>query len=138
MMAGRHALAAALLMAALRMVADGPAVHAAVPSAHLAKGLEAGEWELRGRGEDSAVRKLCVAHLNQLLQSRHAGNSCKSFTVSDTPRRLVVTYQCGAAGNGRTELRIETPRLVQIQSQGMDDGAPFSFASEGRWLGACR
>ncbi|KKW93463.1 hypothetical protein YP76_01865 [Sphingobium chungbukense] len=133
MTAGRCALGAALAM----MMAIAPAVQAAAPLPRLPKGLEAGEWELRERGTDGAVRRICVAHLNQLLQSRHAGNSCKSFTVSETQRRLVVTYECGAAGNGRTDLRIETARLVQIQSQGIARGAPFDFSLEGRWVGAC-
>ncbi|KEQ54335.1 DUF3617 domain-containing protein [Sphingobium chlorophenolicum] len=132
MTARRRALAAAMAM----MVA-GSVVQAAGPAQRLPKGLEAGQWELRERGGDGAVRKLCISNLSQLLQSRHAGNSCKSFTVSDAANRLVVTYECGAAGNGRTDLRIETSRLVQIQSQGIADGAPFAFALEGRWLGAC-
>lgn len=139
MTAGRRALVAALAM----MMATGPAVQAAAPQSRssnpprLPKGLEAGEWELRERGPDGAVRKLCISNLSQLLQSGHAGSGCKSFTVSETARRLVVTYECGAAGNGRTDLRIETPRLIQIQSQGIVNGAPFDFALEGRWVGAC-
>ncbi|WP_327754970.1 hypothetical protein VVT58_10540 [Sphingobium sp. SJ10-10] len=125
------------LAAALAMMLAGGAVQASAPQSRLPKGLEAGQWELRERGADGAVRKLCISNLNQLLQSRHAGNSCKSFTVGDTVNRLVVTYECGAAGNGRTDLRIETSRLVQIQSQGIANGAPFAFALEGRWAGAC-
>ncbi len=117
-------------------MAMAAAVHAAGPAPRLAKGLEAGEWELRERGT-GAVRKLCVSQLSQLLQRRHDGHGCKSFTVNDTPKRLVITYECGAAGNGRTDLRIETSRLVQIMSQGIADGAPFDFALEGRWVGAC-
>ncbi|GAY23175.1 MULTISPECIES: hypothetical protein [Sphingobium] len=131
MVAKRRALGAAAMMMAVS------AVQAAAPASRLPKGLETGEWELRGRGEDGAARKLCVSSLSQLLQSRHAGHACKSFTVSDVANRLVVTYECGAAGNGRTDLRVETSRLVQIQSQGIADGAPFAFALEGRWLGAC-
>lgn len=131
MTAGLRALAAALAV----MMA-GSAVHAAAALPRLSKGLEAGEWELRERG-DGASRKLCVANLNQLLQSRHANHSCRSFTVSETPRRLVVTYECGPAGHGRTDLRIETSRLAQILSQGIADGAPFDFALEGRWVGPC-
>src|SRR3546814_18694606 len=75
---------------------------------------------------------LCVSSRSQLLKSRHAGHACKNFAVSDAANRLVVTYECGAAGNGRTDLRVETSRLVQIQSQGIADGAPFAFALEGR------
>ncbi|WP_176592924.1 DUF3617 family protein [Sphingobium sp. EM0848] len=130
MMAGRLALALTMMMT------TGAAVHPAAPPPHLPKGLEAGEWQLRERGT-GVVRRLCVAHLNQLLQSRHGGGGCKSLTVNETPKRLVVSYECGAAGNGRTDLRVETPRLVQISSQGIANGAPFDFALEGRWVGAC-
>ena len=132
MTAGLRALAAAVAM-----TVAASAVQAAAPLPRLPKGLETGEWELRERGDGGAVRRLCVTNLNQLLQSRHSGNSCKSFTVSDAADRLAVTYECGAAGNGRTDLRVETSRLVQIQSQGIADGAPFAAALEGRWLGAC-
>ena len=125
------------LGAALAMMAAASAVQAAAPVSRLPKGLETGEWELRARGQDGSARKLCISNLSQLLQSRHAGHACKSFTVSDAVRRMVVTYECGAAGNGRTDLRVETSRLVQIQSQGIAEGAPFAFAVEGRWLGAC-
>lgn len=109
----------------------------AAPAPHLAKGLEAGAWELRERGADGDVQQLCLSDLRQLLQVRHGRAQCKSFTVSDTPNRLIVTYDCGSAGNGRTDLRVETPRLAQIQSQGIANGAPFAAAIEGRWVGAC-
>ncbi|HWV11659.1 MAG TPA: hypothetical protein VN110_00015, partial [Sphingobium sp.] len=62
---------------------------------------------------------------------------CKRLTVDEAAKRLVVSYECGAAGTGRTNLRIETARLVQIQSQGIAGGAPFSFSMEGRRVGAC-
>jgi len=132
MTAKLRALGAAMVM---MMTVSG--AQSAAPVSRLPKGLETGEWELRERGEDGPARRLCISSLNQLLQSRHAGHACKSFTVSDAARRMVVTYECGAVGNGRTDLRIETSRLVQIQSQGIADGAPFAFALEGRWLGAC-
>jgi hypothetical protein len=32
---------------------------------------------------------------------------------------------------------VETPRLVQIQSQGVADSAPFSFTIEARRTGDC-
>jgi len=119
--------------AAMALTAAG-----AVPAPHLAKGLEAGAWELRARGEEGDVQRLCIADLRQLLQVRHGRAQCKSFTVSDAPNRLIVTYDCGIAGNGRTDLRVETPRLAQIQSQGIADGAPFADTIEARWAGACR
>ncbi|HKY81536.1 MAG TPA: DUF3617 family protein [Sphingobium sp.] len=122
------------------------AMTAASPAASLSpagplKGLEPGEWELRERGaegEPGAVRKLCLADLRQLIQIRHPRAACKGLTVDDSARRLSVSYDCGGSGGGRTDLRIETPRLVQIRSQGVAEGAPFSFAMEGRRIGACR
>lgn len=100
--------------------------------------LETGEWELRGRGEGAETRKLCVTDLRQLLQVQHGRALCRSFTVSDTASAATITYDCAAAGNGRTDLRVETSRLVQIRSQGVADGAPFAFSAEGRRVGECR
>jgi hypothetical protein len=100
--------------------------------------LEPGQWELRERTQGGEVHRLCVADLEQLLQFRHGRASCKRFVVSDTARELVVTYDCGAAGSGRTVLRAETARLAQIQTQGIADGAPFAMALEARRVGTCR
>lgn len=104
------------------------------------RAVESGEWELRARGEsDPGIPgKLCISDPRRLLQVRHGGKNCKSFVISDAPGRVVVSYECGAAGNGRTDIRVETPRLVQIHSQGIADGAPFSLALEGRRIGVCR
>ena len=57
---------------------------------------------------------------------------------SDAADAASITYDCAAAGNGRTDLRVETARLIQISSQGVADGAPFVFVAEGRRIGACR
>lgn len=99
--------------------------------------LEAGQWELRARGEASATRRMCVADLWQLTQVEHPQKGCSRFVVSDEPNALAVAYDCGKAGNGRTDLRVETNRLVQIRSQGIAKGAPFAMALEGRRIGAC-
>lgn len=100
--------------------------------------LEPGDWELRSREPGGKTRHICLADARQLLQLRHPGRNCRRFVVSDTAAQVVVTYDCAAAGSGRTALRIETPRLVQIQSQGIADSAPFDFAVEGRRVGECR
>ncbi|WP_340267418.1 DUF3617 domain-containing protein [Sphingobium mellinum] len=124
---------AAMLIAASPTLAFGP-------SGRL-KGLEPGEWELRERGEDGAgvrPRRLCLTDLRQLIQIRHSGHNCRRLTVDETTSRIAVSYDCAGAGGGRTDLRIETSRLVQIRSQGVVGGAPFSFMMEGRRIGACR
>lgn len=122
--------------AALAVAAMG-ATAASAPAPSALQSLETGEWELRGRGEGAEIRKLCVTDLRQLLQVQHGKTLCRSFTVSNSPRDTSVTYDCAAAGNGRTDLRVETSHLAQIRSQGIADGAPFAFAVEARRLGSC-
>ncbi|WP_336959625.1 hypothetical protein [Sphingobium aquiterrae] len=101
-------------------------------------GLERGDWELRVREPGGAVSHICLGDPRVLLQVRHQRNSCRRYVVTDTAQHIVVTYDCAAAGNGRTDLRIETARLVQIQSQGIANSAPFSFQMEARHIGTCR
>jgi hypothetical protein len=125
------------MAAATASAAVTGAVPAAAPALQALHGLETGEWELRDRGEGTQARKLCVSDLRQLLQVQHGRTLCRSFTVSDSDHAVTVSYDCAAAGNGRTDLRVETTRLVQIRSQGVADGAPFAFAAEGRRIGAC-
>jgi hypothetical protein len=48
-----------------------------------------------------------------------------------------VHYTCPGAGHGRTTVRVETPRLVQIESQGMARNEPFAIRLEGRRTGNC-
>lgn len=120
---------------ALFMTASAGAANAPAPVALAA--LEPGQWELRGRGEGAETQKLCVTDLRQLLQVRHGKALCPSFTVSDSAHAVSVTYDCAGAGNGRTDLRVETSRLVQIRTQGVAGGAPFAIAAEGRRVGAC-
>ncbi len=141
--AGRRALGAvAMMMAAMTVAWIGSMAEAAdvptPPIAHQAlRALETGEWELRGRGAGAETRKLCVSDLRQLLQVQHGKALCRSFTISDEAHAITVTYDCAAAGNGRTDLRVETNKLVQIRSQGVAQGAPFAFAAEGRRIGVC-
>lgn len=120
------------------MMVAGMAGAAPVPTLQALHQLEPGQWELRERGKGGDVRRLCVSDLEQLLQLRHSRASCKRFIVTDTPRELVVTYDCGVSGSGRTALRTETSRLAQIQAQGIADGAPFDMAVEARRVGICR
>lgn len=120
------------------LIAASPAA-SGLPAGAL-KGLEPGAWELRERGVEGegAVRRLCLSDLRQLIQIRHGRNSCTRLTVDEAAKSLSVSYDCGGAGGGRTDLRIETPRLVQIRSQGVAEGGPFSFMMEGRRVGDCR
>ncbi|RJG52756.1 hypothetical protein D0Z70_18750 [Sphingobium terrigena] len=132
----RNGLRTLAVAAAMMMASWAGAAH--VPTLAALRPLQTGQWELHERGEGGEIRKLCVTDLRQLLQIRHGRTLCRSFVVSDAATMATVTYDCAAAGNGRTDLRVETPRLVQINSQGIADGAPFAFAMEARRIGACQ
>lgn len=110
------------------------------PNVAALRGLEPGQWELRERGDDphGEPRRICVGDPVQLLQPRHSRAACRRFVIDDSARHAVVTYECDGSGSGRTDLRVETPRLVQIDSQGVSSGAPFAVTIEGRRTGDCR
>ena len=101
-------------------------------------GLEHGEWELKERGSTGVPRRLCIGDPSQLLQPYHPGRQCKRFVLENSAQNVAVTYDCAQAGQGRTALRVETARLVQIDSQGISGGAPFAMTLEGRRIGACK
>lgn len=98
--------------------------------------LEQGRWLLKALDGRNA-RTICLGDPNVLLQLRHGGLACKHNLVSSTADEVVVAYSCPGRGNGRTSVRVETPRLAQIQSQGIADGQPFDIAFEARQAGAC-
>lgn len=100
--------------------------------------LQPGEWELRARGEEQHPRRICARDVRRLLQTEHARHACRMFVISDSNNAASVTYDCAAAGSGRTDIRVETPRLAQIRSQGVANGAPFASAMEARRVGDCR
>lgn len=133
-MRDRLRIAGGLLVVAVSLMAAAPA---AAPSLSALSALEKGQWDLRVREPGGETRKLCLGDARQLLQTQHPKLQCKQFVIEDSATQVSVSYDCGAAGNGRTDLRVETPRLVQIQSQGVANGAPFSFSLEGRRAGVC-
>ena len=98
--------------------------------------LESGRWELRERA-GSAPQNLCAPSGRQLIQLRHPGAQCSTFVVEDGPAQVVVQYTCAGHGFGRTRVRRETNRLVQIDTQGIVDGLPFDFSAEARRVGDC-
>ncbi len=98
--------------------------------------LAKGAWNLRIR-DDGSERKVCVRSGRELIQIRHKEQGCSRFVVRDRPDEVVVQYTCRGNGYGRTTIRRENSDLVQIQSQGIVDGAPFAISGEARRGGAC-
>ena len=98
--------------------------------------LDSGRWEMRER-TGAAPQRLCMPSGRHLIQLRHPGAHCDSFVVEDGPAEVVVQYVCQGRGYGRTRVRRETNRLVQIDSQGIAKGLPFAFSAEARRVGNC-
>jgi hypothetical protein len=103
----------------------------------LLRAIQAGQWELKDR-DSEAVRRICVRSGEAFVQLRHSGSSCRRVAVEENGRTVTVQYACGRDGYGRTTIRIESPELVQIETQGTARGAPFQYSAEARRVGACR
>lgn len=107
------------------------------PALGMLDGLEEGRWELRTRGPEGEVERMCVDDGRVLIQLRHPGGGCRRLIVQDADSEITVQYTCPGRGFGRTHIRRETRRLVQIDTQGVADGLPFSASIEGRRVGEC-
>ena len=100
--------------------------------------LETGQWELRGGAGNSRIVAICLGNPILLTQPRHGAAPCTRDVIAADAGSMTVNYSCpGGLGRGRTTIRFETPRLVQIDSQGLDHGMPFALRAEGRRVGPC-
>jgi len=97
----------------------------------------AGDWELTGApGTKGAVRQ-CVSDLMMLTQFEHRGQHCSRTVISDRGNSTVVQYSCGAAGFGRTQIDVLTPRSLRISTQGISESLPFNYVMQARRIGDC-
>ncbi|HTU12327.1 MAG TPA: hypothetical protein VMG08_15655 [Allosphingosinicella sp.] len=99
--------------------------------------LEAGQWELRGGAGNARILAICLGNPILLTQPRHGSAPCTRDVVAADSDSMTVNYSCPGLGRGRTTIRFETPRLVQIDSQGLDHGMPFALRAEARRIGPC-
>lgn len=127
-----------LAAAGLLMAIAGPGQsQPAAPSQPMLTRLEAGQWELRA-GAGARIANICLGNPILLTQPRHAAAApCTRDVVAADANSMTVNYSCPGQGRGRTTVRIETPRLVQIDSQGLDHGMPFALRAEARRVGPC-
>jgi hypothetical protein len=98
--------------------------------------LQPGQWRLTTAGEPP--RNLCIGDTGLLIQLSHGGTNCTRLIIENDPRSATVQYSCPGAGWGRTTIRVETPRLAQIDTQGIAANAPFAYAAEARRVGDCQ
>jgi len=113
------------------------AAPAQTPGMVLFDGLMSGEWTLKPRGSSGAGKKVCLGNPEMLLQIQHGSANCTRYVIENSPKKLRVSYKCGAAGHGVTEIKRESSSLVQISSQGFRNSDPFSVDFEGRRTGSC-
>lgn len=114
----------------------GPAT-AQAPTLQMLEQLERGEWEIRFRGGEEPM-KLCLRTGQELIQLRHPQANCSRYVVEDGTGEITVQYTCRNMGYGRTNIRKETNRLVQIAGQGSVGSSPFEFTAEARRTGSCK
>jgi hypothetical protein len=133
--AGRRALIA---LGAVILVSPAASAPQAGKLGALAR-LEPGQWQLRDLDNARAApQSMCVADGGGLVQIRHRGAPCSRLVISQDQEAATVHYTCPANGFGRTSVRVETPRLAQIDTQGIINNAPFAYRAEARRVGPCR
>lgn len=120
------------------LAAAGWAQPARAPALAALRAIEPGLWELREPGNRAGTARLCVSDPTVLLQLRHRGATCSRYVIDDRPGLATLHYTCPGAGHGRTTIRVETPALIRVDSQGIAGNAPFEVKYEGRRQGLCR
>jgi hypothetical protein len=125
---------AGAVVAALALV-SAP-LEAQAPELAMLDALAKGAWTLRIR-DDGSQQRICVRDGREFIQLRHRQAGCSRFVVQDGADEVVVQYTCRGNGYGRTSIRREGNGLVQIKSQGILGGTPFSFSAEARHSGSC-
>jgi hypothetical protein len=98
--------------------------------------VERGSWQLRD-ASGNAAGTVCLGDPLLLAQPQHGPQPCTREILSSDAHLVTIDYVCPGMGRGRTVLRVETPRLVQIDSQGLHNGQPFAFRAQARRTGPC-
>lgn len=121
--------AAAILAAGVPVAAQGPELA-------MLDNLHRGNWDLAIRA-DGSHRNICVRTGREFIQLKHLQAGCSHFVVQNDPNEVTVQYTCRGDGYGRTTIRREGNGLVQVSSQGIQGGTPFSIEGEARRTGPC-
>jgi hypothetical protein len=102
--------------------------------------LGRGMWQFRaigGGATGTAVSRMCVSDVTKLAQVQHQALNCQHYIVRSSPTNITISYSCRGQGQGLTVIRKETSKLIHIESQGIRNNSPFSFAVEARNIGPC-
>ncbi|HEX8380106.1 MAG TPA: hypothetical protein VF619_06120 [Allosphingosinicella sp.] len=112
-----------------------PVFASALPDLQALSKLERGRWQLRSASD--APRSICIGDPAALVQLEHEGASCGHEVLANEAGGATVQYTCPGHGFGHTRVKVETPRLARIDTQGLADGRPFSYRVEARRVGSC-
>ncbi|HMJ94192.1 MAG TPA: hypothetical protein VK472_08845 [Allosphingosinicella sp.] len=115
----------------------GPAYALATASLEAFGQLEPGRWQIRDLDAGVDRQSLCLGDPILLAQLEHDGPPCAREIIDSGPNGGTVRYTCRGRGFGHSTIRIETPRLVKIRTQGIKGTQPFSFRAEARRVGDC-
>lgn len=99
--------------------------------------IQSGAWQLRALDGSAPTARICLGNADELIQLRHPGAACSRFVLANDGAAATIHYTCTGAGYGRTTIKVETPDLIRIDSQGLAHQAPFQVALEGRRTGSC-
>ena len=99
--------------------------------------LDKGRWQLNDPADAKAqFDSICLGDPMALIKLEHADASCRIEVVESGPTSGSIQYSCPGRGFGRTSIRVETSRLVKIDTQGRANNRPFAYRVEGRRVGA--
>lgn len=128
----------ALLTLAVAAAVAGPALSQRAGGIGALSKLQPGLWQLRVLGNGSGrPAPVCLGDPTVLAQLQHRSSACSRLVVGQDAEQATVHYTCPAGGYGQTILRVETPRLVQVDTQGIADNVPFAYRAEARFVGSC-
>ena len=113
-----------------------PLLAFALPRLEAFSGLERGRWEIR-EAAGGPARFVCFRDPVALVQLEHREQSCAHEVLASESSAATVQYTCQGRGFGHTSIRVETPRIARIETQGLIDGRPFSYRVEARRVGGC-
>ena len=100
--------------------------------------LEPGLWEMRGLDNVRTKRRpICLGDPAVLIQLEHGQITCSRLVIANKAQMLTVHYVCPFNGFGQTSVRVQSPRLARIETQGIVNNAPFAYRVELRRLGPC-
>ncbi|HEY0627580.1 MAG TPA: hypothetical protein VGD10_12750 [Allosphingosinicella sp.] len=101
--------------------------------------LQSGRWDMREIGNARAQpRSICVTDPRILMQIQHQGTPCSRLVIADNGNRATVHYTCPGGDFGRSSIRVDSPRLAIIDTQGIAGGMPFEYRLEARRTASCR